>query len=193
MSPTTKRRFILKLGIKKKTVLFGWFKHTKYSDYAFYLISYFWKNPPHYVNVAAYKEAAAEIALAHKQAAKKRNENQKVSKTLAVNKAKELYTLVNDIKVMQNETMDQLEEQGGTIMKIEDKLEVLDENLKRADHLMKGIESAPYYIFGGITKIEVLEKPEKKKKVMISNKIEVLEKKKRPYKTSRRQSPFCRN
>jgi len=43
-------------------------------------------------------------------------------------------------------------------------LEGVHENLRSTDHLMKGIESASYYLFGGAIKTEVLEKPEKKKK-----------------------------
>jgi len=65
---------------------------------------------------------------------------------------------------MQKETMKMLAEQGELLDRVEDKLGDIHDNLKRADHLMKGIESMSYYMFGGSTKKEVNEKREKQKK-----------------------------
>jgi len=60
--------------------------------------------------------------------------------------------------------MKQLQEQAEALDRIEGKLEGINDNLKRADHLMKGIESLPYYLFGGSTKKEVKEGREKQLK-----------------------------
>jgi hypothetical protein len=143
---------------------FGWFKWAKHARHAYNIICHFWKNPPHYIDVAAYREAASAMDKQHQEAAKKRGEEQKVKNKLDVNKAKEVLSLVNETAEMQKETMKQLAEQGEQLDRIEDKLGDIHDNLKRADHLMKGIESMPYYLFGGSTKKEVNEKREKQKK-----------------------------
>jgi len=66
--------------------LFGGFKG-KRGRYAYDLIFHFWKNPPYYVDVAAYRAAAAEIARSYTEAAKKRTEEQIVKNKLDVNLA----------------------------------------------------------------------------------------------------------
>jgi len=71
---------------------------------------------------------------------------------------------VQETEAMQKETMRMLAEQGELLDRVEDKLNDIHDNLKRADHLMKGIESMSYYMFGGSTKKEVNEKREKQKK-----------------------------
>jgi len=71
---------------------------------------------------------------------------------------------VQETEAMQKETMKMLAEQGELLDRVEDKLGDIHDNLKRADHLMKGIESMSYYMFGGSTKKEVNEKREKQKK-----------------------------
>jgi len=96
---------------------------------------------------------------------KKRSEEQKVqNKKLDLNLVNEVLALVHETKSMQNETNSQLLEQEDLLNRIEVKLEDVQENLKRADHIMKGIESMPYYLFGGSTKKEVKEKHVEKKK-----------------------------
>jgi len=57
---------------------FGWFKWAKHCRHAHNLICHVWKNPPHYIDVAAYREAAASIDRAHEEAAKKMHNNSKL-------------------------------------------------------------------------------------------------------------------
>jgi len=83
--------------------------------------------------------------------------------------ANEILDSLNETKDMQNGTMNQLAEHGDTLNRIEDKLVDIEDNLKHADHIMKGIESLPYYLFGGSTKKEVNEKREKRKRIMVLN------------------------
>jgi hypothetical protein len=89
---------------------------------------------------------------------------QKPKNKLNVDKAKEALALVQETEAMQKETMKQIAEQGELLDRVEDKLNDIHENLKRADHLMKGIESLPYYLFGGSAKKEINDKREKLKK-----------------------------
>jgi len=136
---------------------FGFF--TPYCSPAYNLIDHIWKNPPTYIDVQAIRNTAATIDRSNEQ----QQSTQQRAK-VNVDKARELLKIVAETDDMQNHAMKQLQEQAEALDRIEDKLEGINENLKRADHLMKGIESMPYYLFGGSTKKEVNEKREKQVK-----------------------------
>jgi len=138
---------------------FGVFSWAPHCRHAYNLMNHIWKNPPTYIDVKAIRNTAATIDRS--------NERQQTTQQRAkvnVDKAQELLKIVAETDDMQNHAMKQLQEQAEALDRIEDKLEGINENLKRADHLMKGIESMPYYLFGGSTKKEVNDKREKQVK-----------------------------
>jgi hypothetical protein len=113
--------------------------------------------------VQAYRDAAASLDRSNEEAAKK-NQSQVVKQKLNVGLVRDVLNTVQETEAMQKATMQMITEQGELLDRVEDKLTDIHENLKRADHLMKGIESVGYYMFGGSTKKEVNEKREKQKK-----------------------------
>jgi hypothetical protein len=139
---------------------FGWFKLNG-SKLAYYIILHMWKNPPNYIDVLAYREAAAKLDRSQEEEAIKHEAQ--VKKKLDVNKAKEIEQLANETEAMQNETIQQIEDQTDTINRIEGKLEDINDEMKRAVHLMKGIESLSYYMFSGGTKMKDFDDKRKKK------------------------------
>jgi len=138
---------------------FGVFSWPPHCRHAYNLMNHIWKNPPNYIDIQAIRNTAATIDRS--------NEQQQATQQRAkvnVDKAWELLKIVSETDDMQNQAMKQLQEQGEALDRIEDKLDNINDNLKRADHLMKGIESMPYYLFGGTTKKEVNDKREKQVK-----------------------------
>jgi len=78
-----------------------------------------------------------------------------------VDTARMILKSVVETDTMQNHAMSMLEDQAHTLDRIDGHLDNISSNLKKADILMKGIESLPYYVFGAATKKEVLVTREK--------------------------------
>jgi len=70
---------------------------------------------------------------------------------------------VNETETMQIATIKEIEEQTNTIDRIEGKLEDISDDMERAAHLMKGIESFSYYMFSGGTKKKDVDDKRKQK------------------------------
>jgi len=135
--------------------LFQWAPHCRHS---YNLMMHIWKNPPTYVDVQAIRHSAATIDRSTEQ--QSTQQRAKVN----VDKARELLRIVSETDDMQNQAMQQITEQGEALDRIEGKLESINDDLKRADKLMKGIESLPYYLFGGSAKKDVKDQREKQLK-----------------------------
>uniref|UniRef100_A0A6B2L3X1 t-SNARE coiled-coil homology domain-containing protein n=1 Tax=Arcella intermedia TaxID=1963864 RepID=A0A6B2L3X1_9EUKA len=133
-------------GVEYSFHLFTW---AAYCKHAYYVMNHIWKNPPNYIDVKSIRISAA--ALDRKIEQQQQNQQQRAK--VNVEKAKELYKIILETDEMQNQAMKKLAEQAEQIDRIEDKLDKIADDLKRADHLMKGIESLPYYLFGGSKKV----------------------------------------
>lgn len=118
-----------------------------------------WKNPPSYIDVAKIRSSVVET-LEEKEAEGNGQMTQQRAK-VDVDTARLILKTVVETDTMQNHAMGMLEEQAQTLDRIEGRLDHISSNLKKADVLMKGIESLPYYIFGASAKKEVLDTREK--------------------------------
>jgi len=144
---------------------FGVFSWASHCRHAYYLMAHIWKNPPTYIDVKAIRTSAAAIDRSNEAQQQSTQQRAKVN----VEKARELLRIVAETDDMQNQAMKQLAQQAEQLDRIEDKLEKISDDLKRADHLMKGIESMPYYLFGGSKKgvKEIREKQFKDRSIKV--------------------------
>jgi hypothetical protein len=107
---------------------------------------YLWQNPPNYVDLDAitkYEQQLAQQAEAQ-QAAQMQIQRPTVDTSLADN----LLSLALDTDLTQNSVMDTVARQGEQIDRIGQTIDTVDGKLQRADHLLRGIESYRYYMFG---------------------------------------------
>jgi hypothetical protein len=76
------------------------------------------------------------------------NSSQMAQKQLNSGLAIEIKNTVLETREIQKETILEIEKQGELLNRLEHKLDNIEDNLKRADHLVKGIDSVSYYMFG---------------------------------------------
>lgn len=116
----------------------------KQAKEAYELITYLWQNPPNYVDLDAINKYEASLA----QQAQNNQQMQMQKPAVNTALADSLLSLALDTDMTQNSVMDTVARQGEQIDRIGQTIDTIDGKLQRADHLLKGIESYRYYMFG---------------------------------------------
>lgn len=109
-------------------------------------MQYLSENPPNYVNTDAIDQYEASLATQSqsRQPPQQRTQLPKVDIALA----NSLLSLALDTDLTQNAVMNTLATQTQQIRRVGDTIDTIDGNMQRVDHLLRGIESYRYYMFG---------------------------------------------
>lgn len=124
-----------------------------HSKECYTLIHYLWQNPVSYVDTALIDalEKKQQQALEDQKRQSQQGQQQQLRQRAKVDTqtADLLLQIAVETDSMQNAALAQVVAQGEQIDRIEGHLDNMSHTLKKADHLMKGIESLGYYMFGG--------------------------------------------
>eukprot|EP01125_Pyxidicula_operculata_P005468 TRINITY_DN193_c2_g1_i1.p1 TRINITY_DN193_c2_g1~~TRINITY_DN193_c2_g1_i1.p1 ORF type:complete len:447 (-),score=101.68 TRINITY_DN193_c2_g1_i1:243-1583(-) len=139
----------LTLKMDKKEFVFSSFGMGQAKE-AYVLSTYLWKNPPSIIDAEVLKQHEASLKSTNNNSnpfGDSEQQQEKVKVDTAA--ADRILALATETDNIQNDVMLRLSEQAEQIDRIENNLDNIEGNLKKANHLMKGIESLPYYLFGG--------------------------------------------
>eukprot|EP01127_Copromyxa_protea_P003062 TRINITY_DN12936_c0_g1_i1.p1 TRINITY_DN12936_c0_g1~~TRINITY_DN12936_c0_g1_i1.p1 ORF type:complete len:464 (-),score=81.25 TRINITY_DN12936_c0_g1_i1:40-1431(-) len=116
----------------------------KQAKEAYELMMYLWQNPPSYVDMEAITRHEQQLAQQAAHSSQAQIQRPQVNTALADS----LLSLALDTDMTQNSVMDTVARQGEQIDRIGQTLDTIDGKLQRTEHLLKGIESYRYYMFG---------------------------------------------
>eukprot|EP01126_Amoeba_proteus_P034923 TRINITY_DN3504_c0_g1_i16.p1 TRINITY_DN3504_c0_g1~~TRINITY_DN3504_c0_g1_i16.p1 ORF type:complete len:392 (-),score=71.26 TRINITY_DN3504_c0_g1_i16:541-1716(-) len=128
----------------KKLLIFSGFG-LKHAKEAYEIVLYLWQNPPNYIDLDTIDKYETTLSQATSSQGQQAQLNRPVVDVAAVDT---LLSLALDASTTQNDAMVTIARQGEQIDRIGQKIETLEGKLQRADHLLRGIESYKYYMFG---------------------------------------------
>jgi len=112
------------------------------------LIMYLRENPPNYVDMEAINKYEAALKAQAQSQASSQQQMQAQRPVVQTALADSLLSLALDADMTQNQVVDTVARQGQQIDRLAASIDTVDGKLQRAEHLIRGIESYRYYMFG---------------------------------------------